>query len=279
MTVKVVTDSVCDIPQDLAEELGITVIPIYVHFGEESYRDGVDISKEEFFRKLKESPAFPTTSVPSIGEVLEVYEKLAEETDEIASVHLAPPLSAICDVALQAREQLGKGCRVEVIDTRAATAQEGLIVIAAAKLAREGMNLDQLVSEVHCIIPRAHLRVAFDTLEYLAKGGRIGRAQAFMGSLLRVHPILGVKDGEVVPVARERSRARAVNYLYNFVASFNNIRELAVGDAVTPDEAEMLAERLASIYPKERIYRLSVGCVTGAHVGPHALGVALIEGE
>lgn len=279
MAVKVVTDSVGDVPPQVAEELGITVVPLFVRFGTEVYRDGVDLTYDEFYHKLVHSQTLPVTIAPSPGTFAETYDKLAEETDEIVSIHLSAKLSGTYDSALQGRGVARKGCRIEVIDSLFATAGQGILVIAAAKAAREGANLDEIVEMVGRSIPRIHLRAAFDTLEYLRRGGRIGKAQAFLGTMLKVNPILGIKDGEVFPFGRERSRSKAIDYLYNFALSFPHIQEMVVGHATTPDEAEALVDRLDARFPKERIYRLRCGCIVGTHVGPHVISVCVLEGE
>ena len=169
-----------------------------------------------------------------------------------------------------------KKCRVEVVDSLWAIMAQGLIAIAAAKAANSGASLEEVVNLTHRNIPRADMRMAFDTLEYLKRGGRIGAAQAFLGSVLKVNPILTVKNGEVQPVARERSRTKAIDHLYNFAMSFSHIEEMAVEHATTPDEAEMLVERLGSKFPSERIYQSKVSPVVGAHVGPHVLAVSVL---
>jgi len=276
--VKIVTDSASDIPPKVAKELGITIVPLYVRFGAEVYRDGVELSTEEFYRKLTSSRTLPTTAVPSPGEVAEAYDKLAEETDEILAIHVASKFSACYDVALKAKEMMKRKCRIEVIDSRSGVMGEGLIVIAGAKEAQAGANLEQVADTVRKAIPKAHVRVCFDTLEYLRRGGRIGRAQALLGSMLKVNPILGIKDGEAYPFGRERSRAKAIDWLYNFAKSFSNIRELAVEHANTPDEVEALVQRLDVVFPKEHIYVSTVSPVVGTHVGPHVISVAVLEG-
>ena len=275
--VKIVTDSASDIPPKVAKELGITIVPLYVRFGAEVYRDGVELSTEEFYRKLTSSRTLPTTAVPSPGEVAEAYDKLAEETDEILAIHVASKFSACYDVALKAKEMMKRKCRIEVIDSRSGVMGEGLIVIAGAKEAQAGANLEQVADTVRKAIPKAHVRVCFDTLEYLRRGGRIGRAQALLGSMLKVNPILGIKDGEAYPFGRERSRAKAIDWLYNFAKSFSNIRELAVEHANTPDEVEALVQRLDVVFPKEHIYVSTVSPVVGTHVGPHVISVAVLE--
>ena len=275
--VKIVTDSASDIPAEVAEELGIAIVPLYVRFGSEVYRDRVDLSTEEFYRKLITSRTFPTTAAPGPGDFAEVYDKLAEETEEILSIHVSSKFTVIYEAAVRGREQMKRKCRVEVIDSLSGVMGLGLIVIAAAKEAQKDVNLDQVANVVREAIPKAHVYMCFDTLEYLRRGGRIGRGRALLGSALRVNPILDIKDGEAHPVGRPRSRAKAIEKLYEFAGSFTNIRDLAIEHATTPDEAEALAQRLSSIFPRERIYISTVDPVVGAHVGPHVIGVALLE--
>lgn len=278
MSVKVVTDSVSDIPPEVARELGITVIPLYVLFGKESYRDGVDITTDEFYHKLMSNPSLPTTSTPTPEELIEVYNKLAKETDEIISIHLSTKYSATYGMALQAKRLVKEGCQIEVIDSLSATMGEGLLVIEAAKASQRGESLEQIVALVKELIPLTHVRMVFDTLEYLRRGGRIGRARALLGTVLKVNPIVGIRDGETFPVGRERGREKAIEWLYHFVKGFSNIRSLAVGYATTPDEAEEFAQRLNPIFPRERIYMSKVGSVVGTHVGPRVIAVTVMEG-
>ena len=276
MTVKIVTDSLGDIPSEVAEELGITVIPITVLFGTKSYRDGIDLTTDQFYHKLIHSKILPTTTIPTLSVFVQTYDRLAEETDEIAVITNSHKLSASYEATLQAVELMKRKCRVEVVDSLWAVMAQGLIVIAAAKAANAGASLDEVVALARKNIPRADVRMAFDTMEYLEEGGRIGKARAFLGSKLKVTPILGIKDGEVFPFAREHSRAKALDYLYNFATSFSHIDEIAVEHATTPDEAEMLIERISAKFPKEHIYRSKVSPVIGAHVGPRVLGVAVL---
>jgi DegV family protein with EDD domain len=276
MAVKIITDSVSDIPSEVAEELGIMVIPLNVHFGSDAFRDGIDLTTEQFYNMLAHSQVLPTTTVPPLSVFVDTYDKLAEETDGIAVITFSRKLGASYDSALQAKELMKRKCRVEVIDSKWATMAQGFIVMAAAKAANAGANLDQVLDLVRHNIPRADVRMVFDTLEYLKRGGRIGKAQVFLGAVLNVNPVLGIKDGEVYPFTRERSRAKAIDYLYNFAMSYSNVEGMAVEDATTPDEADELAERLSSKFPKERIYRAKVSPVVGAHVGPHVLAVAVL---
>jgi DegV family protein with EDD domain len=276
--VKIVTDSVSDIPAEVAKELGITIIPLYVRFGSDVYLDRVELSTEDFYRKLTSSQIFPTTAAPGPGEFAKVYDKLAEETDEILAIHVSSKFSVVYETALRGKEQMKRKCRIEVIDSLSGIMGEGLIAIAVAKEAQRGTNLDHVVDTVRKAIPKTHVYVCFDTLEYLRRGGRIGRGRALFGSMLKVNPILRIEDGAAYPVGRAHSRAKAIEKLYEFAKSFTNIRELAVEHATTPDEAEALAQRLNPIFPKERTYISTIDPVVGAHVGPHVIGIAVLEG-
>jgi DegV family protein with EDD domain len=276
MAVRIVTDSTSDLTPEAASELSVTVVPLYVHFGTESYRDGVDLSTEEFYEKLKGASKLPTTAVPSGEIIAQVYDELAQDTDEILVISLASKLSTLHEVELQAVGQMKRKCRVEVIDSQAGCMALGLIVIAAAKAANAGADLDDVLDVTRRNISRSGIHFAFDTLEYLRRGGRVGVAKAFLASLLKVNPILTLRDGEAHPVARPRSRAKAIDHLCDFAGGYSNIEEMAIEDATTPDEAEMLAERLSSRFPKERIYRAKVSPVVGTHVGPHVLSVSVL---
>ena len=276
MAVKIVTDSVADIPPQVVKELGITVIPLNVRFGEEVYRDGIDLTADEFYRKLRHTKTLPVTSVPSPATFAEAYDKLAEEADEILVIALSSKLSGTYEVALQSIGLMKRKCRVEVIDSQWAVMAEGFIVIAAAKAANSGASFDEVVDVTRKTIPRVDFRAAFDTLEYLQRGGRIGKAQAFLGSMLKINPIITIEDGVVEPAGRTRSRAKAIDNLYNFAMSYSHFEEMAVEDAACPDEAEMLVKRLSSKFPKERIYRSKTTPVIGTHTGPGVLLVVVL---
>jgi DegV family protein with EDD domain len=276
VTVRIVTDSVSDISPATAAKLGITVVPLNVVFGNEIYRDGVDLTTDEFYRKLEESRTLPSTSTPPIRSFIELYDKLAQECDEILVITISRKLSATGEAAAKAVDSMEKKCRVVVFDSQLAVMAEGLLSIAAAKAARAGKGLDEIVELSRNNIHRTEMRMAFDTLEYLKRGGRIGKAKALMGSMLKVNPIIGIKNGETFPIRNERSRAKALEHLYQYVMGYSHIEELAVEDATTPDEAEALAERLGAKFPRERIYRSKVSPVIGANVGPSVIGVAVL---
>ena len=277
--VEVVTDSCSDITPQLAQELGITVVPLYVQFGDETYRDNVDLSTEEFYHKLETSKVHPVTSTATPADFAELFTRLAEETTEILTITLSEKFSATYAAALQAKTMVKKDCHIEVIDSQAGAGAQMLLVILAAQMARAGDNLEQIADRVRRAIPRVQVRMSFDTLEYLRRGGRIGKAQAFLGGLLKVNPIVGVKDGATFPIARCRSRAQAMDFLVDFVKGFSEIEALAIEDATTPDDLQKLEERLIDVVPPERIYLSKVSPVVGTHVGPHVLAVTVLEAE
>jgi len=273
--VAIVTDSVSALPPQVAEEFGITVVPLVVRFGTELYRDGLDLSPDQFYEKLRTNKALPATSVPPPAAFADVYNTLAEKTNEIAVISLTAKLSATYQVALQAVGLMKKRCRVEVLDSQWAVMAQGFITLAAAKAAQSGASLDEVLDVARHTMRRVDMCAAFDTLEYLERGGRIGKAQAFLGSLLKVNPVIGIKDGEVHPLARERSRAKAIDYLYNFAASFGNVEGLAVEYATDLDEANRLGQRFHSKYPQVPIYLSRASPVIGTHTGPGLIVVTV----
>jgi DegV family protein with EDD domain len=276
MSVRVVTDSVSDISPSIAASLGITVVPLNIVIGGVTYRDGVDLTTDEFYRRLEHEAISPTTSTPAPYVFAGVYDSLADESDGILVITIGRKLSATADSALKAVELMKKKCRVAVVGSELAMMAEGLLVIAAAKAARTGVTLDELVEMTRRNIPRVGIRIAFDTLEYLKRGGRIGKAQAMFGSMLGINPIIGIKDGEVFPFGRERSRARAIDHLCQFVTEYKKIDELAVEDATTPDETGAFLERLCQKFVRDSVYLSKVSPVIGTNVGPRVIGVAVL---
>lgn len=273
--VAILTDSIADLPPHVAEELEITVIPLIVRFGTAIYRDGLDLSPDQFYEKLKRSRILPGTSAPSPATFANAYDELAGKTNEIVAITLASKLSATYQVALQSVGLMQKQCRVEVIDSEWAVMAQGFIAIAAAKAAQAGASLDEVLDVARDTIHHVELLAAFDTLEYLERGGRIGKAQAFLGSLLKVNPIIGMKDGEVFPYGKERSRAKAIDHLYGLAASFGDVEGLAVEYATDLDEANRLVQRLRSKFPQVPIYLSRASPVIGTHTGPGLIVVSV----
>jgi len=277
MTVKIVTDSSADLPAELAQELGITVVPLYVRFGEEVYREQVDISLDEFYQKLEHGSIHPVTIQPSPQDFATAYQEVAPGADGIVSIHISSKLSGTYNAALQGKTMMEKGCPIEVIDSQLVTVGLGLICIAAAKMANAGESLTSVVEEVKQMLPNTRLLGLLDTLKYLALGGRIGKAKALLGSVLNVKPMITVKEGEVLPAGQARSRSKGIERLFNFAGSASDIEDLAIAYNTTPDEAQALAERLGSIFTKEAVRVVRLGTTLGVHMGPGGLAIGFRE--
>jgi len=275
MTIKIVTDSSADLPAELVQELGITVVPLYVRFGDEVYRERVDITEDEFYQKLLHGTVHPVTIQPSPQDFANVYQKLSPEADGIVSIHISSKLSGTCNSALQGKKMIEKGCPIEVVDSQSITMGLGLIDIVAATAAKAGEGLQQVMEEAKQAIPNTRVLGLLDTLKYLLLGGRIGKAKALLGSILKVKPMIALKDGEVVPAGQARTRTKGIQRLFDFVKDTSNIQDLAILHSTTPDEAQTLAERVDPIFTKERIKFARLGTTLGVHGGPDFLAVAI----
>ena len=275
MVIKIVTDSGADLPTALTEELDVTVVPVYLRFGKEVYRDRVDISEDEFYQRLLKDPVHPNTTQPSPQDFASVYDKLSQEADSIISIHITSKLSGTYNSAVQGKKMVSNKCPIEVIDSLSLSIGVGLMVILAAKMAKSGKNLEQIVDELQKIIPNVHLLILFDTLKYLVKGGRIGKAKGLLGSVLNVKPMLAMKDGELIPSGQVRTRSKGIDRLLGFVNNAKDIQDLAILHSTTPDEAQALLECTGSVFPKEHTMIARLGPGLGVHGGPGVLAVAL----
>lgn len=272
---RIVTDSLADVPPAIAEELGIVQIPCIVRFGSQEYRDRVDLSSAEFYQRLTASPTLPTTSQPATGVFEELYHKLARETDQILAIHTISSLSGIYNASAVAAQGIPK-VRIELIDSHQVTMALGWLVILAARAAREGLDLDQVRRIVEDTMPRVHVIGALSTLEYAQRGGRLGKGAALIGTLLHVKPLISIENGEVVPVENARSQKRALERLVDIVLASGPIQEISVIHAASPDLAARLKAMLAATLSESRIVMAEAGPVLGAHVGPNAVGAAWV---
>jgi len=277
MTIKVVTDSCSDITQDEAKKLGITVVPAYIHFGNEVYRDGVDIDCEQFYHKLVNNPAHPYTAAAPPGDFVKAYEEIAKETNEIVSIHVTRKHSAMYDSALVGKEIVEKkGCKIEVIDSRGVTMWQGLVAIATADAAKDGYSLKQVINKAYETISQLRALALLDTLKYAVKGGRLGNTIFAIESMLNVKPLITLRNGEIRPAGLTRTRAKGIDRLRELIASPSRIEDLAIVYSTAPDDAQTLADYARSLFSDlaPRIARL--GPALGAHAGPGAL-VAIIK--
>ena len=245
MTVRIVTDSSADLPLDLVQKHQITVVPCYVVVDDQTFKDGVDIQADEFYRRLQSKGRTPTTAQPTAADFQEVYRDLVGQGDQVISIHVSGKLSGTMNSAEQAKSLLKHGeddAPVEIVDSRLASIPQGLVVLDAAEMAAEGGDYLKIAAMVREGLSSHHGLFALDTLEYLQKGGRIGKAQAFLGSVLHVKPILRLQDGEAHPVERPRNRERARRRLVELVHDLAPVRRLAVIYSTDPERMEALKQ-------------------------------------
>jgi DegV family protein with EDD domain len=272
MMVKIVTDSGADLPLDLARELDITVVPVYLRFGDKVYRDGVDIGPDEFYAKLISSSAFPSTSAPSAGDFAQAYGDVASSTDEIVSIHITRRHSATYDAALLGREMIEKArCRIEIIDSEGVTMWQGLVVLAAARAAVAGCELHDVVEKAQEAIRQMRALALLDTVKYIVRGGRVGNAFSKVESILNLKALLTLRNGVLRPAGLARNRSKGIGRIHEFIRSALHIEELAIVYSTTPDDAQKLADDTINLIPNlvPKIVRL--GPALGVHAGPGAI--------
>jgi DegV family protein with EDD domain len=279
MTVKIVTDSTCDLPRELVEQLEITVVPLTVFFGDEALLDGVDIDSKAFYDRLATSSILPRTSQPSVDLFQVAYEELGRETNEVVSIHLSSKLSGTLNAASVAREVVANSVHVDLIDSYSVGLGLGLIVLEAATAAKAGASLAEVVAVARRAMDRVSVHVAVDTLEFLQRGGRIGRARSLLGSVLSIKPILKVEDGEVAPFERVRTRSKAVERIFQIASNMPRAKAMFIAASGDTTTAEELIERLRPLLPHTDIRLGQLGPAVGVYTGPNALGVAALERE
>jgi DegV family protein with EDD domain len=276
--IKIVTDSTAYLSEATAREHDIRVVPLYVHFGEEAFKEGVEISDKEFYARLKEAPTLPTTSQPSAGEFHQVFEELTEAGHEIVTLTISSKLSGTWNSAMAAKEML-PGANISVVDTFSTAVGLHLMVSAAIEAAAAGTTREEIVERIEEIKKTSQLWFVVDTLEYLAKGGRIGNARAFMGTLLKVKPILTLQDGAIEPCEQVRSKpkalARMIEIAQEYVGSKGPQAKVAVLNALVPEEADALGQELVERMGCAPPLVGDLGPVIGTHTGPGVVGIAL----
>ena len=276
--IAVVTDSTADFPGDAQERLGIEMVPLTVVWDRDSLRDKLDLRIADFYRLMRQRSTLPTTSAPSAGAFEETYERLLGQADHVISVHLAGKLSATLDVARGAAERVGGG-RVSVIDSGQTTMCLGWLAMRAAELGSEGAEPAAIVRELESWVPRLRLYAVLDSLTNLQRGGRIGRAQALVGSLLNFKPLLLVKEGQVLPLERPRSRASAMRRIVDVAASQGKIQKIGVAEGDAPEIMDELVRMVGERVPGVPVDRGEIGIVLGTHAGPGVFGVATLLAE
>ena len=277
MAVQVVTDSTSDISPDEAGGLGVRVVPALVAFGDDVFRDRVDITPSEFYARLVTSREFPKTSQPSVEAFASVYREVAAEGHDIASIHVSSKLSGTLNSASIASETSELETRVELVDSYTAGVGLRAVVEAAAERARAGAPLEEVTAAARSVMARNRVVVTLDTLEFLQKGGRIGRASALLGSALRIKPLIHIDGGEVAPFDRVRTRSKAVRRLEEVALEDRTIETLFVIYSDNDASAAELVEHVTPHLPHTRIEVIQTGPTVGAYLGPNALGICAVK--
>ena len=277
MAVRIVTDSSCDLSREDAAAHDVEIVPLSIRFGDSEYIDGVDLSVDEFYEKLATAATLPETAAPAPGRFEEAFRRAVEQgADEIVCINISSDLSATMQSAQNAARALEGTARVEVIDSRSITMGLGSQVLAASEAARGGADADAVVDLVNDMVKRTHVMGALDTLENLRKGGRIGGAQALLGNLLSIKPLLDVSSGRVEEAGKARTRKKALHDLAQKVLTLPSVERLYVCHGNAPDLDEFLT-LLGAKYPRDTIGVTKIGPVIGVHGGPRMMGVTWLD--
>jgi DegV family protein with EDD domain len=278
MSIRIVTDSTCDLPQAVIQEYGIRVIPMYIHTNGESYLDGIDITREEFYRRLPEFDPAPTTAAPSPDKFQRIYEELAQEgAFEVLSIHISTSLSAVLDVATLAAKET-TAVPVTVFDSRQLSLGTGFLVETAAKAAAQNRSMGEILEILEEQISRTHVFAALDTMEFLRRSGRISGLVAGFGSLLQVKPLLKMHEGEPTS-ERVRTTNGAFGRLENLLAERAPFERVALVHTHAVEQAELLKGRIERLLPEGELISVDITPVIGAHIGPGAVGFACISAK
>jgi DegV family protein with EDD domain len=280
MTFQIITDSTSDIPPQMAKELGIRVVPIYVRFGDQLFRDGVDIQSEALYKMLTSATRwYPATSQPTPDDFAAVYKEYCGKCDGIVSIHISSKISGTCNAASIAKKAVGDKCPIEVIDSQFNSGGLALVAMYAARLAKSAKSITKLAEDIRESISRVHMFGYFDTMKYLALGGRLPRVIAAAANFMNVKPLLTFRDGEITRAGLVRSFARGAEKLYEFVKSKKNIVDMVVVHSAIAGQAEKFRQRVGEFFPAEKINIFELGAGLGVHGGPGVLLVALRVGD
>jgi len=280
MTIAVVTDSTSDLPPEIAKQHGIEVIPLNVHIGDDTFLDGQTITSDQMYRILPESKEIPTTSAPPVGKFVDVFTRLSKDHDAIISIHISSKLSLTYISAVNAVSEMGDtGVDIRVVDTEQASMALGWTAVHVAEKIAAGASIDDAVEIAQKAATRASFVGMVDTLDYLVRGGRIGKARGFVGSLLRIKPILTLEEGEAHPVGRARNRKKGVAMLEQMVADASPLDKLSILYTTEPEAAQAIADEVANYAPDNKPVVAQLGPVVGNYLGPGVLGLGLLRAE
>jgi DegV family protein with EDD domain len=278
MAIQIITDSTADIPDETINQLSIRIIPVYVRFGDKTYRDGLDIKSEEFYSMLESSPVHPATSQPNPEDFIKVYDEF-DASDGIVSLHVSSRLSGTYNSALTAKKMIGGKYPIEIIDSKFTSFGLGLITIAVAKMAQAGADMHMILDEAHKAISQIRMFGMFEHMKYLARSGRVSKAIASASNFLNVMPLLTFHEGELTRAGFVRRIEKGMDRIYDYVKNNLPISELAIVHSAVIERAELLKERCADFIDEEKITITQLGSSLGVHGGPGVLLIAARHSE
>jgi len=272
MPVKIVTDSAADIPPEQAAAHDIRVVPLTIRFGDDEYVDGIDLTPEAFYEKMAQLDVLPATAAPAPGAFEAAFREAGADGDPVVCINLSSELSATMQSAQTAAKAIGDDLDLTVLDSKSITAGLGMQVLAAAELAEQGGSVADIVALIEDLSGRTHVFGALDTLENLKKGGRIGGAQAMLGSILSIKPIIDISTGVVTEAAKQRTRKKSMTWLRDKVLETPGVELVAVCHGCSPDVGD-LHDVLAPHFSEDQLTTWTIGPVIGAHGGPRMVGL------
>jgi len=275
--IAIVTDSISDIPPEFAESMDIRIVPLSLRFGQETFRDRIDLSTDDLIERLDHDDSLPATSSPSRRSFEILFRELAQQRDAIIAILSSSRLSATVKAARLAAQSLQDDVQIEIIDSLNVSAALGLQVLHACDLRAAGVPADEIAERLRTEAPLNHLIFVVETLDHLRRNGRVGRASNILGALLQLKPILRIDEGQVIPFERARTHARALDVLIEFVESLPAVEEIVVVYDTTPDDVEALLPRLEEVAPDALIRSTQFGPALAAHIGPGVVGLAVRE--
>ena len=275
--VKIVVDSTADLPPEVTTRLGITVVPCLIRFGDQTFREDVDMSRAEFFERLKTDPHFPATAAPAPGVFEQTYRQLAAEAQAIVSIHLSPQYSAIFNAACLGAKAVADEVQVVPVDSGQISLGMGLMTMVVAEAAQQGASLSEILNLLDDLKARTHLFAIPNTLDNLRRSGRVNRLVAHFGNLLRIKPILHIYQGDILLHDRVRSWERAQHHLIQTVRSMAPFERVILAHIQRPEAAQALGQALSDLLPPHHTYTFEVGTTIGIHVGPGVVGLTFIR--
>jgi len=275
MNIQVITDSTSDMPEGMVKELGIRVVPIYLRFGDKTYRDGVDITKDEFYAMLATSPHHPASSQPNPEDFTNVLKEYCGNKDGIVSIHISSKISGTYNSANIAKKTLKSECPIEIIDSGLNSGGLGLVVKAAARATQAGANMSGVVNEAKTAVQEVRMFGLFETMKYLARSGRVNKTIAAASSVLHVMPLLTFHEGEIVRAGLVRAVNKGSDRIYDFVKNNTPLKEIMIVHSQVVDQANQLKHRLGEFIQDEKIAIAELGAGLGVHGGPGVLLAAI----